>query len=251
MRVKPYKKYFIVFGIFIALLLTSVSIFLLFLSNPTKNNRVSYKSILTLDSTVDTLVDNFSHSINRSTFDFKDLNDKEKKFIIKLLPSGLPSSSRRITSAFGYRIHPIFKKRRFHSGIDFGGKMGTPIRATADGFVEFAGEKGGYGNFVLLSHEFGFKSAYGHMKPNLEVKSGVYVKKGEIIGYLGNSGRSTGPHLHYEIKYGQKALDPLGFINLNYHNFEEFTFLEKSVNWIKVVDLISKMQNNFLILAQK
>ncbi len=250
MRVKLYKKYLIVFGISIAFLLTLFSIFLLSISTSQKDT-LSYKKSFSLDSTVDTLISNFSQLSKQSTFDFGNLNDKEKDFIVKLLPSGLPSSSTRVTSAFGYRVHPIFKDRRFHSGIDFGGEMGIPIRATADGFVEFAGDNGGYGNFVLLDHEFGFKSAYAHMKSNLKVKSGSYVKKGDIIGYLGNSGRSTGPHLHYEIKYGQKALDPLGFINLNCYNFEQFISLEKGVNWIKVIAFISHMQNSFLVLAQK
>jgi murein DD-endopeptidase MepM/ murein hydrolase activator NlpD len=163
----------------------------------------------------------------------------------------MPSASSRVTSAFGYRVHPIFKDRRFHSGIDFGGTMGIPIRATADGFVEFAGENGGYGNFVLLDHEFGFKSAYGHMKSNLKVKSGSYVKKGDIIGYLGNSGRSTGPHLHYEVKYGQKALDPLGFINLNSHNFEQFISCEREIDWGVMVTFLSRIQNKFLLLSKK
>ncbi len=254
MKVKLYKKFFIVFSSTLAVFLTLFTIFLLF-SSPSKKEIISNKQYLSLDSTVDLLISNFSKPKSskkeNSKFDFKNLNDKEKKFIVDLLPSGLPSSSSRITSYFGYRMHPILKERRFHSGLDFGGKMGIPIVATADGFVEFAGKKGGYGNFVLLDHEFGFKSAYGHMQPNLEVKSGSYVKRGDILGYLGNSGRSTGPHLHYEIKYGQKALDPVGFINLNFHNFEKFVTLERDVSWIEIVSNISKMQNSFLLLAQK
>jgi murein DD-endopeptidase MepM/ murein hydrolase activator NlpD len=250
MRVKPYKKYLIVFGVSVAFLLTIFSIFLLSIS-ASKKDTLSYKNSFSLDSTVDTLISNFSKLPRKSTFDFENLNDKEKNFIIELLPSGMPSASSRVTSAFGYRVHPIFKDRRFHSGIDFGGTMGIPIRATADGFVEFAGENGGYGNFVLLDHEFGFKSAYGHMKSNLKVKSGSYVKKGDIIGYLGNSGRSTGPHLHYEVKYGQKALDPLGFINLNSHNFEQFISCEREIDWGVMVTFLSRIQNKFLLLSKK
>ncbi len=160
------------------------------------------------------------------------ITSKQKKIIIKAIPSGYPSSSRRVTSPFGYRIHPIHKSKKFHHGLDFGGKMGTPIVATADGMVEFSGfNKGGYGNLVVLSHNFGFKTAYGHMLEKLNVKSGDFVKKGDIIGYLGNSGRSTGPHLHYEVKFIKRVLDPSHFVILSGKNFDKVAQVENRVNW--------------------
>ncbi len=160
------------------------------------------------------------------------ITSKQKKLIINAIPSGYPSISRRVTSAFGYRIHPISHTRKFHHGLDFGGKLGTPIVATADGIIEFSGfNKGGYGNLVVIAHNFGFKTAYGHMLKNLPFKSGDFVKKGDIIGYLGNSGRSTGPHLHYEVKYIKRVLDPSHFVTLCVRNFDKTAILENRVNW--------------------
>ena len=156
----------------------------------------------------------------------------QKQLIVNAIPSGYPSSSRRVTSPFGYRIHPIDKTKKFHHGLDFGGKMGTPIKATADGMVEFSGfNKGGYGNLVVLTHNFGFKTAYGHMVDKLPFKSGDFVKKGDIIGYLGSSGRSTGPHLHYEIKFIKRVLDPSHFVRLSVNNFDNIAEVENRVNW--------------------
>ncbi len=160
------------------------------------------------------------------------ITSKQKKIIIDAIPSGYPSISRRITSSFGYRIHPISHTKKFHHGLDFGGKVGTPIVATADGIVEFSGyNKGGYGNLVVIAHNFGFKTAYGHMLEKLPFRSGDFVKKGDIIGYLGNTGRSTGPHLHYEVKFIKRVLDPKHFINLRRKNFDKIAKLENRVNW--------------------
>jgi murein DD-endopeptidase MepM/ murein hydrolase activator NlpD len=169
----------------------------------------------------------------------KTITTKQKELIIQAIPSGYPSKARRITSSFGYRIHPISHDRKFHHGLDFGGKLGTPIVATADGIVEFAGfNKGGYGNLVVLSHNFGFKTAYGHMLDNLKVKSGAFVKKGEVIGYLGNSGISTGPHLHYEVKFIKRVLDPKNFIVLTDKSFDTIAMRENRVNWSALASAI-------------
>ena len=162
----------------------------------------------------------------------KTITPKQKSLIVKSIPSGYPSSSRRITSSFGYRMHPISHTKKFHHGLDFGGKIGTPVVATADGIVEFSGfNKGGYGNLVVIAHNFGFKTAYGHMLDNLPLKSGDFVKKGTVIGYLGNTGRSTGPHLHYEVKYIKRVLDPRHFVTLNSKSFDKIAQEENRVNW--------------------
>ncbi|HHD77523.1 MAG TPA: M23 family metallopeptidase [Campylobacteraceae bacterium] len=130
------------------------------------------------------------------------------------LPVGYPSLTHRITSGYGFRVHPIYHEERFHHGIDFGGKEGTPIHATQDGIVLFSGfSRGGYGNMVIIAHDYGFSTLYGHMLPDLRVKTGDFVRKGETIGFLGNSGLSTGPHLHYEIKYLNKSVDPAPFLH--------------------------------------
>lgn len=169
----------------------------------------------------------------------KTITPEQKSLIVQALPSGYPASTHRVTSPFGYRMHPIFHTRKFHYGLDFGGKVGTPVKATADGIVEFAGfNKGGYGNLVVLAHNYGFKTAYGHMLENLKVKSGDFVKKSDVIGYLGNSGRSTGPHLHYEIKFIKRALDPQNFVHLKRATFDQIVKKESHVNWSALANAI-------------
>ena len=163
------------------------------------------------------------------------LSRSSKALIVSSIPSGYPVNLNRVTSSFGYRMHPIYKKRKFHHGIDFGGKSGTPIVATADGIVAFSGYDSGYGNFVRISHNFGFKTAYGHMLKKLKVKKGDFIKKGDVIGYLGNSGVSTGPHLHYEIKYLNSSLDPKNFLTFNEKNFETLFSIEKHVAWDSLI----------------
>ena len=111
-----------------------------------------------------------------------------------------------IISGFGWRIHPIFKTERFHTGIDFAAAEGTPIYATGDGIVEKADDsEQGYGNHVVINHGFGYESLYGHMS-RMAVTPGEKVKRGQVIGYVGCTGQCTGDHVHYEvIKNGQKV----------------------------------------------
>ncbi len=113
----------------------------------------------------------------------------------------------RVTSNYGMRRHPILRYKRMHSGMDFGGGYGAPIYAVADGRVTYAGRKGGYGKFVRISHAGPLGSGYGHMS-RIAVASGQYVRKGQIIGYIGSTGLSTGPHLHYELYRNGRTIDP-------------------------------------------
>jgi murein DD-endopeptidase MepM/ murein hydrolase activator NlpD len=113
----------------------------------------------------------------------------------------------RITSGYGMRRHPVLGYGRMHKGLDIAAPSGTPIRAMGDGRVVFAGRNGGYGNFVKLSHSGGIQSAYGHMR-RIAVRSGTYVRQGQIIGYVGSTGVSTGPHLHFEVLRGGRAVNP-------------------------------------------
>jgi murein DD-endopeptidase MepM/ murein hydrolase activator NlpD len=118
---------------------------------------------------------------------------------------------KRIASGFGYRIHPIYKTLRMHTGIDFSAPVGTPIYATGDGVVEHLKNKmTGYGKVMMINHGFGYESLYAHMS-KIFVKPGEKVKRGQIIGYVGNTGRSTGPHLHYEIRKNGKPVNPVHF----------------------------------------
>lgn len=123
------------------------------------------------------------------------------------VPSGKPTEYVRISSPFGTRIHPITRKKHTHKGIDLAAPKMTPIYATADGEVTFSGRNGGYGNFVKINHRNGYKTAYAHMH-RIAVKKGSDVHKGDLIGYVGTTGSSTGNHLHYEVYYQDKLVDP-------------------------------------------
>jgi len=112
-----------------------------------------------------------------------------------------------VSSGFGMRRHPILGYRRMHSGLDFRAGYGTPILATADGVVNYAGRKGGYGNFVKINHGNGLATGYAHMS-RFAVSNGTRVRQGQVIGYVGSTGLSTGPHLHYELYRNNRAIDP-------------------------------------------
>lgn len=113
----------------------------------------------------------------------------------------------RLSSSFGYRTHPVLGFRRLHKGMDIAAPTGTPIRAATDGTVQFAGRNGGYGNYVRISHSGGYQTAYGHMS-RISVRSGTRVTRGQVIGAVGSTGMSTGPHLHYELWKNGQAINP-------------------------------------------
>lgn len=115
----------------------------------------------------------------------------------------------RITSGFGMRRHPILGFMRMHAGIDFGAAYGSPIVAVADGLVSFAGRHGGHGNYVRLEHGGGNGTGYGHMS-RIVVSPGTRVRAGQVIGYVGSSGLSTGPHLHFEAYQNGRTVNPMG-----------------------------------------
>lgn len=132
----------------------------------------------------------------------------------------------RIASGFGYRIDPVYKTAKFHAGLDFSAPQGTPIYATADGTVTTSGNTGnGYGNHVIINHGYGYETLYAHMV-RVKAPNGKSIKRGEVIGWVGSTGKSTGPHCHYEVhKYG-KELDPVYFF-YNDLSPEQFDLLLK------------------------
>jgi murein DD-endopeptidase MepM/ murein hydrolase activator NlpD len=139
---------------------------------------------------------------------------KNKEKILAATPAIQPVSNQdlsRIASGFGYRIDPVYKTIKMHAGLDFAAPQGTPIYATANGRVKVSGySSGGYGNHVVIDHGYGYETLYGHM---VRVKSrvGQHVTRGEIIGYVGTTGKSTGPHCHYEVHKNGNKIDPVYF----------------------------------------
>jgi len=139
---------------------------------------------------------------------------KNKEKMLAHLPAIQPVENKdlkRMASGYGMRIHPILKTRRMHWGMDFTAKTGTPIYATADGVVKHAGWKAnGFGKHVVITHGFGYETLYAHMS-KVAVKKGEKVKRGQIIGYVGNTGLSAGPHCHYEVHLNGKKINPINY----------------------------------------
>jgi murein DD-endopeptidase MepM/ murein hydrolase activator NlpD len=130
------------------------------------------------------------------------------------MPMGYPRIS-SFTSFFGYRGNPFdFGNSEFHPGIDFRGKTGDPVKCTANGTVEFTGRAGGYGNCVRIKHINNIETVYGHLS-RINVREGQKVNVGDVIGKVGSTGRSTGPHLHYEIRRNGRAVNPKEYLSLN------------------------------------
>lgn len=134
-----------------------------------------------------------------------------RKKLFRSIPNIWPASGRR-TSHFGYRIDPLYGGIEFHEGIDIAGDFGDPVYAAADGVVEYAGWLGGYGKLVIIDHGFGFKTRYGHCT-KLLVKPGKRIKRGEKIATIGSTGKATGPHLHYEVFFRGRSINPTKFLN--------------------------------------
>lgn len=148
-----------------------------------------------------------------------------KAELIEAIPSIQPIKNQdltRMASGYGYRTDPFTKKRRFHYGMDFSARKGTPIYATGNGVVKRADNRSsGYGKHIRIDHGFGYISLYAHLS-KYNVRRGQKVKRGDIIGYVGNTGRSVGPHVHYEIFKDNKKINPLNFYygNLSQKEFD-------------------------------
>ncbi|EAK9876972.1 M23 family metallopeptidase [Campylobacter lari] len=162
-------------------------------------------------------------------------NDQAYLFLTQI-PNGHVIEDNGVTGNFGWRHHPILNKKEFHPGIDLRAALNTPIYAPANGVVEYAAySNNGYGYSVILIHNFGFKTVYAHMMRKDVIKAGQFVKKGDLLGYTGNTGLSTGPHLHYEVRFINKLLDPKIFIDLNRKNYEQIFDKERRVPWQSLI----------------
>ena len=169
-----------------------------------------------LINSIITTLNNMSSRIKVQQASYKDLQGmaKDKEKILAATPAIQPVSNadlKRIASGFGYRIDPVYKTVKLHPGLDFAAPAGTPIYATANGTVEFAGNRGdGYGNNVIINHGYGYKTLFGHMF-KIKARTGQRVTRGEVIGWVGSTGKSTGPHCHYEVIKNGNKIDPIYF----------------------------------------
>lgn len=164
------------------------------------------------------------------------LDSEQRVTLLQLIPSGSPVPYTGITSKFGYRVHPTLDRKEFHRGTDLKAAMNTPVYATADGVVEYSGfhKKSGFGNLVILHHNYGFKTYYGHLN-KVVLESGSFVKKGDLIAYTGNTGMSSGPHLHYEIRFISRLLNPFWFIKWDVKNYNEIFEKEEKIPWQSLI----------------
>jgi murein DD-endopeptidase MepM/ murein hydrolase activator NlpD len=163
---------------------------------------------------------------------------KNKEEMLASIPAIQPVSNEKLTrvaSGFNWRIHPIYKVRHFHTGIDFTAPRGTEIYATGDGVIEDVVSKGrGYGNHVIVDHGFGYQTLYAHIS-RFKVRKGEKVKRGDVIGYVGSTGTSTAPHLHYEVIKNGEKINPMNFF-FNDLSPEEYE---------KVIELSSQSNQSF------
>ncbi|MFZ9719248.1 MAG: M23 family metallopeptidase [Chitinophagaceae bacterium] len=170
-----------------------------------------------LNSSIVAQISSLKSRLNTQMKSFADIEEmvKNKEALLAATPAIQPVSNKdlsRIASGFGYRIDPVYKTTKMHAGLDFAAPQGTPIYATADGIVTTAGfSDAGFGNHVIISHGFNYETLYGHMF-RVKARKGQRVKRGEVIGYVGNTGKSTGPHLHYEVHKRGNPVDPIYFI---------------------------------------
>jgi len=139
---------------------------------------------------------------------------RDKEQMLASIPAIQPVANKnlkRMASGYGYRIHPIYKVRKMHWGMDFTAPTGTPIYATGDGKVStYKKSRSGYGNHIIIDHGYGYQTLYAHMS-KVDVRRGQKVKRGDIIGYVGSTGRSTAPHLHYEVVKDGRKINPVNY----------------------------------------
>ena len=186
---------------------------------------------------IQTDVYSLSNRVRRQKLSYDTLEHmvRSKEKMLSSIPAIQPISNKNlehVASGFGYRIDPIYKTPKMHTGLDFAAAIGTPIYATADGRISESGfDNSGYGIYVLINHGFGYETLYGHM---LKVKAhnGEVVKRGQVIGWVGNSGKSTGAHCHYEVIRNGEKIDPVHYFfnDLSPTDYERMTRMAASTN---------------------
>jgi Membrane proteins related to metalloendopeptidases len=171
----------------------------------------------------------------KRSYDTLDKLVQAKEQMLQTIPAIQPISNKtleKLASGFGYRIDPIYKTPKMHTGLDFAAPQGTPIYATGDGTVTETGyEDGGYGNHVIINHGYGYQTLYGHMV-RIKARRGVKVKRGEVIGWVGSTGKSTGPHCHYEVIKNGNKINPIHFFynDLSAADYDRLTRIAAASN---------------------
>lgn len=202
-----------------------------------------------LQGSLGKLEDSISDALSKqSSKRLTELTELDLRLMMSKIPSGLPTNFKMITDGFGWRTHPITKTRSFHEGLDFSCDVGTSVQTTADGVVEEAGwDASGYGLRVTINHGYGFKTVYAHLSKAL-VARGQVVSRGDDIALSGNSGLSSGAHLHYEVHYLGNKLNPRQFADWGLRKFDVIFKQVREVPWESFVDLV--IQEKQLVLKQ-
>ncbi|NOH81241.1 peptidoglycan DD-metalloendopeptidase family protein [Vibrio sp. RE86] len=191
------------------------------------------ESVLGLANETSVDESNLEHRLDAAAID-----SAVRATMFRMIPNDSPLNYLRVSSSYGRRTNPITGKRHTHTGIDLTCKRGEEIYAPADGVVETVRpSKKGFGNFLTVRHSFGFMSSYAHLQ-RFKVRSGQFVSKGDLIATCGNSGNSTGPHLHYEVRFLGRSLNPQYTMDWTPENFNYLFEKEKKVKWAPLVQLI-------------
>tara|TARA_R110002072_G_scaffold300932_1_gene479219 strand:+ start:2065 stop:3036 length:972 start_codon:yes stop_codon:yes gene_type:complete len=186
-------------------------------------------------------IDQLEKRLHAQSLSFRELLElaKEKEKILACIPSIQPvrnADLKRRISGFGWRIDPIYRTRRMHTGMDFTAARGTEVYATANGVVEeLERKRWGYGQSIIINHGYGYKTRYAHLK-EFKVKKGQKIKRGELIGLIGSTGKSTGPHLHYEVVVNGNKVNPIGYYHSDLSPEEYEQLLEMSENSNQAMD---------------
>ncbi|MEO6833183.1 MAG: M23 family metallopeptidase [Chitinophagaceae bacterium] len=184
--------------------------------SPISAKKYQYQATDALVGNLQNEVTTLGHRIKkeRESYDTLEHLIATKELMLACIPAIQPVSNKdlsHIASGFGFRIDPIYKTAKMHTGLDFASALGTPIYATANGTVESCSfDEKGYGNNVILNHGYGYETLYGHMV-RIKCHPGEHVKRGEVIGWVGSTGKSTGPHCHYEVIRNGVKIDPIHF----------------------------------------
>jgi len=196
-------------------------------------------------------MDNTSNTELESRLDTAAIHSSIRVAMLTQIPSGVPVINARTSSGYGERVHPVTGIKKFHRGQDFAVNIGTPVYSTADGTVEITRPSNkGSGNYLRVLHGYGFSSSYLHLS-KFAVKKGDFIKKGDLIAYSGNSGLSSGPHLHYEVRFIGRALNPKYFLDWNVDNFDSIFENVRGIGWESLVDKIELRVSHQLQLSSQ